>query len=119
MVTPNDFDNRMSYLDSIEDALEEMVQLDIELFCVMFPMLYKNASTGDSARWDVANYILVPKVCFYASSADVTEGLVAHEVAENCLEGLKIWMEHIRYRQPIAFWDVRTVFNRQTLMTDN
>lgn len=37
MVTPNDFGDRMSYLTSIEDALEEMVQLDVKLFCVTRP----------------------------------------------------------------------------------
>lgn len=117
MVTPSDFGDRMSYLDSIEEALEELVQLDVELFCVTLPTQLKNSATGDRVRWNVANYFFVPKTCFFATSADVTEELVVHEVADNCFDGLKIWMEHIRYKKPIAFWDIRTMFNRPTMPT--
>lgn len=117
MISPDDVGERMSYLDSIEEALEEMIQLDIELFCVMLPLRVKNKETGYKFDWDVANYFFIPKVLFYASSADVTKDLMVHLVADNCVEGLKIWVNHIRYHKPLEFWTVHSMFNRLEMPT--
>lgn len=117
LISRNDFSERMSYLDSIDEALEEMVHLDIELFYVMLPMKFKNTESGGRFEWDVSNYFFVPKLCFYASSSEITQDLVVHLIADNCVDGLRIWMRYIRYREPIAYWNLHAMFNQPTMPT--
>jgi len=111
-----DIGMQMTYLDSIENPLAELAELDLEIFCVILPVAHRDG-LGNQFDLDVANYYFLPRGSFYASAATSEDQVIAHQFANQCNDGLRIWAQVIRQKSPVRLWDRVSMFNQETLPT--
>lgn len=97
-----DVDMVMSYLDSIEEPLAALARLEVEMFCVIALEKIGNGPTGEPIIFNIANYFLVPKNCFFALKD--RQNSKVHRFSGQCDGSMKNFLQAIRHGEAICLW---------------
>lgn len=109
-----DIDMVMSYLDSIEERLAALARLEVEMFCVIALEKIGNGPTGEPIIFNIANYFLVPKNCFFALKD--RQNSKVHRFSGQCDGSMKDFLQAIRHGESICLWsfvDIIAAANRR------
>jgi hypothetical protein len=101
LISHDELNMVMTYLDGIEEPLARLAELDLELFCMSVPTTRKGAD-GSSFVFRIAYYFIIPKDCYFLLNGT---GLKIHKFSNQCRAGLVDFAQFIKQRLPIQVFN--------------